>query len=105
MFIPKRTIPGLAVASLAMFIGVGTSFVVLIPFFEPKRFQPVDLLFPPAFVVTFWYVQHLWRKGSSSSKSSYVMEMPPRDMATMLIVCLGIGVGIGALLAHTPESR
>jgi Fe2+ transport system protein B len=100
ILLPKRAIPAFAVAALAIFIGVGTGFVACVPIFHPKNFKPVHLLYIPAFSIALCYVRHLWRKGREADKSSFVMEMPPRDMATMLGICLVIGFVIGVLLAQ-----
>jgi hypothetical protein len=97
MLFPKRTIPGLAFAALAMFIGVGTGFVASVPYVHPKSFQPIHLIFPFAFIFASWYVRHLWR---TTNKSALVIEMAPRDLAVMLGIFLGIGVVIGILLAQ-----
>src|ERR1035441_2640021 len=92
LLIPKRGIPGFAVAALAIFIGVGTGFVASVPFVHPKNFKPIHLFYLPACSFAFWYVRYLWRKGENTNKSQEVMEMRPRDMATMLGVCLVIGI-------------
>ena len=94
---PKRTIPGLAFATFAMFIGVGTGFVASVPFFHPKNFQTYHLLFPFAFIAASWYVRRLWR---TTDKSARVIEMAPRDLAMMLGIFLAIGVIVGFLLAQ-----
>jgi hypothetical protein len=98
---PKRAIPAFAIASLALFIGTGTGFVVSVPYFHPKNFKPIHLFYLPGFSVAFWYVRHHWRKGHTTNKSFYVMEMPPRDMAMMIGICLIIGVIIGMLIAQS----
>jgi hypothetical protein len=97
MLIPKRTIPGLAFAALAMFIGVGTGFVSSVPFIHPKNFQPLHLIFPFAFLFASWYVRRLWR---TKDKSALVIEMAPRDLAVMLGIFLALGVIAGILLAQ-----
>jgi hypothetical protein len=99
-FISNRAIPGITVGVFATFIGIGSAFVTLVPFFNPKKFQQVHLLFIPAFIFAVWYVRHLWRKGVSVDTASYVMEMPPRLLAMILGGCLLSGVIIGGLLAY-----
>jgi hypothetical protein len=97
MLIPKRTIPGLAFAALATFIGVGTGFVASVPFVHPKNYQPFHLIFPFAFIFASWYVRRLW---CTTDNSALVIEMAPRDLAMMLGIFLAIGVIIGILLAQ-----
>jgi hypothetical protein len=97
MLIPKRTIPGLAFAALATFIGVGTGFVASVPFVHPKNFQPFHLIFPFAFIFASWYVRRLRR---TTDKSALVIEMAPRDLAILLGIFLAIGVVVGILLAQ-----
>ena len=78
-----------------MFVGVGTGFILSVPFDHPKNFQPVHLLYAPAFVLALWYIRRLWR----SDKSAVVIEMAPRDLAIMLGIFLTIGFGLGIFLS------
>jgi lysylphosphatidylglycerol synthetase-like protein (DUF2156 family) len=95
MLFPKRTIPGFAFGALFLFVGVGTGFIISVPFDHPKNFQPVHLVFAPAFILALWYVRRLWR----SEKSGVVIEMAPQDLAMMLGVFMAIGFVLGILLS------
>ena len=96
IIIPTRIIPGCALgglfAGIGLTNGLGISLLVV-----HREFRPVILISIPVLAVAIWFIVHVCRRRSGTGQASRATSLSPSLLAGILIVCLTVGLGTGAL--------
>ncbi len=95
--IPTRLVPGtflaLAFACVGIETGLLTSALV-----HARPSLPTHWACLPVFALAILYVRYVWRDGVHKHPVRRITALPPRLQALIFALCLGLGLGAGALM-------
>lgn len=102
--IPIRMFPGVLLAALFIFIGVGTGTTLYTAAFNAHALHIPHLILLPVFVVAIFYLFQAWRGQTQvHDLVSEISAVSSRLLAVLFGACLIVGLACGALLGYVTQ--
>ncbi len=98
--IPTRIIPGVILAALFCFVGIGTGFGAATAFVHSAHFRWPHLICMPLFALAVLYIRGAWRGESEAEAVGEAVALSPKIMAVMFSLCLLVGLGTGIMIVY-----
>jgi hypothetical protein len=96
--LPTRFVPGLLLGAAFACVGIETGLLVSALLHKPTA-VPTHWVALPVFAIALIYVRKIWRDGFHQHPIRRITALSPRSQAIIFVVCLGIGLSAGAVIA------